>query len=81
MSTKNRNQCTWPHGPEPRDVDRDCGLCAEHSDRWLQSKAFLDTARDPNVRAAAAFGATFLKKEVAKHRRRWVKAESAKEAS
>lgn len=79
MSKRNRNACTWPHCTAPKDKHRNCGLCTEHSQRWVQSAAFDAVGADPNVRAALAFGETFFKKEVAKHRRRWVKAEAKKE--
>lgn len=79
--SKPLKMCSWPHCEEREDPDRGCRLCAEHAQRWVQSKAFIDTAQHPDVRAAMFFGESFFKKEVAKHRRRWVKAEAAREES
>lgn len=73
--------CTYPHCENPQDRGRDAAMCSEHSERWLRSKAFMAACRDEKVRFAMSLGLqTAALREVAKHRRRWAKQESAKEA-
>lgn len=73
--------CTYPHCEEPRDDERDTTMCEDHSLRWLCSEAFSAACRDDRVRGYMSLG---LKKmamrELAKFRRKWAKAEAAKEA-
>jgi hypothetical protein len=76
---RNRNCCTFPDCPEPKDKERDAGLCTEHALRWLRSDAFAAAARDHDVRFAMSISKTFGLRELAKHRLRWAKAEAARE--
>lgn len=72
--------CTYPFCEEPKDKERDTGMCEEHSSRWLRSQAFLDAAKDKNVRACASLGLKAqMKRELTKLRRKWAKAEAARE--
>lgn len=79
MASKNRNACTWPDCPEPKDKERGGALCEEHESRWIQPDAFRAAARDEGVRFAMSISKAWGLREVAKHRRRWVKSEAAKE--
>lgn len=74
----NRNCCTFPYCEEPKDKEREAGLCVEHAQRWLQSDAFCTAVCDENVRWAMSISKKWGMREVAKHRRRWAKAEAAR---
>ena len=52
MTQRNRNACTFPYCTEPKDKERDAGLCKKHTTRWIHSKAFIAAARDPAVHFA-----------------------------
>lgn len=72
--------CTFPFCEEPDDKERDARLCTRHAERWLRSEAFRTACRDEKVVFWMSLGAKEKAlKEVAKHRRRWAKAEAARE--
>lgn len=72
--------CKFPYCQTPEDLGRECGLCSQHTERWIQSDAFREAAMDENVRACFALGLEKqAMREIAKHRRRWAKAEAARE--
>lgn len=79
MTKRNRNARTFPYCDEFKDKDRDAGLCTKHAERWIQSDAFRAAAADESVRFAMSLSPKLGMREVAKHRRRWAKAEAKKE--
>lgn len=78
MSKKRGAWCEVEGCEEPKNMERNAGLCTEHSARWLQSDDFRAATRDENVKAAMSLGLRDIAMRiVAKHRRRWVKKLSA----
>jgi hypothetical protein len=75
----NRNCCTFPSCDNPKNKERNAGLCTEHSERWIQSDAFRAAIRDEKVRFAMSLSEKMGRGELAKHCRRWAKAEAARE--
>lgn len=72
-----RTCCTFPGCEEPKHQDE--AMCREHTRAWMRSKAFESATTDRNVRFAFALSKEMGMREVAKHRRRWAKAEAARE--
>lgn len=74
MASKRGAWCAVEYCQEPKDKERNAGLCAGHSTEWLRSDEFRESTRDENVRAAMSLGLRDMAmRMVAKYRRRWVK--------
>lgn len=71
--------CSFPHCEEMESTERGSRLCEEHSVRWMRSDAFRAAAQDESLRFAMSLSKQWGARELAKHRRRWVKAEARKE--
>lgn len=76
---KSAKTCKYPFCERREDMEHGASMCAEHSTRWLCSEAFAAACKDEGVRFLMGVSKKMGMRKVAQHRRRWAKAEAARE--